>query len=193
MKIVGITYYDGAENIVLKSDSSLLVNRKPLFVPEAISDLQALPCRVLRVSRLGKCVAPRFASRYYDAVAAGLDFFGADKLREAKQAGKSWTEAIAFEGSLAVGVWQESGASGQESAIRWELRCGEDSLELAEWPNEGMQEVLDAAVAKVSELLTIRQGDLIYVAAQQTPWQLQTNDVVCCMNGDKEQLYCKVK
>ena len=51
MKIIGITYYDGSENIVLKSDSSLLVNRKPLFVPERVTDLQALPCIVLRVSR----------------------------------------------------------------------------------------------------------------------------------------------
>ena len=86
MKIIGITYYDGSENIVLKSDSSLLVNRKPLFVPERVTDLQALPCIVLRVSRLGKCIAPRFASRYYDAVAAGVDFFAADLLREAKAA-----------------------------------------------------------------------------------------------------------
>ena len=191
MKIVGITYYDGLENIVLKSDSSLLVNRKPLFVPEAISDLQALPCWVLRVSRLGKCVASRFASRYYDALAAGLDFFGADKLREAKQAGKPWTEAIAFEGALAVGEMTDVRCPMSE--IRWELRRGEDRVTLSEWSSEGMTDMLDAAVSRVSELLTIRQGDLIYVAMQQTPWRLQTNDVVCCMNGDKEQLYCKVK
>ena len=88
----------------------MLVNRKPLFVPEATSDLQVLPCWVLRVSRLGRCVAPRFAARYYDAVAPGCDFFAADLLREAKAAGKPWTEAMAFEGSLAFGKWRVSEA-----------------------------------------------------------------------------------
>ena len=107
MKIIGITYYDGKENVVLKSDSSMTVNRKPLFVPEAIGDLRVLPCWVLRVSRLGKCIAERYASRYYDAVAAGLDFFGADMLQAAKIGGRPWTEAVAFEGSLAFGEMSE--------------------------------------------------------------------------------------
>lgn len=204
MKIVGITYYDGEENIVLKSDSSLLVNRKPLFVPESVHELQALPCIVLRVSRLGKCIAPRFASRYYDAVAPGLDFFAADKLREAKAAGKPWTQAIAFENSLAVGEWEEidryaerekTAALKEESLItsQWLLERDGGQTELMKWEMGGQQEVLDDAIARASELLTIRQGDMIYVAIGVQPWQLQSNDLICCADGEKEQLYCKIK
>ncbi len=191
MKIVGITYYDGAENVVLKSDSSLLVNRKPLFVPEWFRELQALPCVVLRVSRLGKCIAPRFASRYYDAMAAGVDFFSADKLREAKKAGKPWTEAVAFENSLAVGEMEEVGSKMLE--VRWELRRGEETIEQIRWSQDEMQALLDQAVARVSELLTIRQGDLIYVAMNTKPWQLQQDDILRCVNNEQEQLYCKIK
>lgn len=192
MKIVGITYYDGTESIVLKSDSSLLVNRKPLFVPDAVSDLQALPCRVLRVSRLGKCIAPKFASRYYDAVAQGIDFFAADILREAKAAGKPWTEAVAFENSLAVGEWIP--VEGRQAAnSRWLLQRGGQTLELYTGLSENEQQVLDNAVAKVSELLTIRQGDLIYVAGLEAPWQLQTEDVLRAESEGTETLYCKIK
>ena len=186
MKIVGITYYDGCENLLLKIDSSMTVNRKPLFVPEAISDLQGLPCWVLRVSRLGKCIAPRFASRYYDAVAAGMDFFGADLLCAAKAAGQPWTEASAFEGSLAIGAWQDTPAG------TWLLQRGEKTLEQTAWTDD-LQEEFDRAVARASELLTIRQGDLIYVAHNVEPWKLQTNDVIRCMNGENELLYCKIK
>ena len=190
MKIVGITYYDGSENVVLKSDSSMTVNRKPLFVPEAISDLQGLPCWVLRVSRLGKCIAPRFASRYYDAVAAGMDFFGADTLRASKAAGKPWTEAVAFEGSLAFG--EMSDVRSQMSEARWQLQRGEERVEEQNWGGE-LQAMFDQAIARASELLTIRQGDLIYVACNVRPWKLQTNDVIRCVNGDEEILYCKIK
>ncbi len=204
MKIVGITYYDGEENIVLKSDSSLLVNRKPLFVPESVHELQALPCIVLRVSRLGKCIAPRFASRYYDAVAPGLDFFAADKLREAKAAGMPWTQAVAFENSLAVGEWEEidrcaerekTAALKEESLItnQWFIERDGERVGQMEWALAGGQEVLDDALARASELLTIRQGDLIYVALNVQPWQLQSNDLIRCADGEKEQLYCKIK
>ncbi len=189
---MGITYYDGSESIVLKSDSSLLVNRKPLFVPDAVSDLQALPCRVLRVSRLGKCIAPKFASRYYDAVAQGIDFFAADILCEAKAAGKPWTEAVAFENSLAVGEWIPVEGR-QEANSRWLLQRGGQTLELYTGLSENEQQVLDNAVAKVSELLTIRQGDLIYVAGLEAPWQLQTEDVLRAESEGTETLYCKIK
>ena len=59
--------------------------------------------------------------------------------------------------------------------------------------NDDMREAFDRAVAKASELLTIRQGDLIYVAKNMQPWQLQTNDVIRAVNGDEEILYCKIK
>ena len=191
MKIVGITYYDGSASVVLKSDSSLLVNRKPLFVPDWLHELQALPCWVLRVSRLGKCIAPRFASRYYDAVAAGVDFFSADKLREALAEGRPWTEAVAFENSLAVGEMEEVGSKKLE--VRWELRRGDEMIEQMTWAPEGMQDALDQAVARVSDLLTIRQGDLIYVAMNTRPWQLQQEDILRCTNDEQERLYCKIK
>lgn len=193
MKIIGITYYDGSENIVLKSDSSLLVNRKPLFVPERVTDLQALPCIVLRVSRLGKCIAPRFASRYYDAVAAGVDFFAADRLREAKAAGRPWTEAVAFENSLAVGEWETLDSVQADAGHEWQLIRGEQAAERFTCMLTGLQESLDHAVARASELLTIRQGDLIYVALNVQPWQLQTNDMIRAVAQDRETLYCKLK
>ena len=176
---------------MLKSDSSLLVNRKPLFVPDWLHELQALPCWVLRVSRLGKCIAPRFASRYYDAVAAGVDFFSADKLREALAEGRPWTEAVAFENSLAVGEMEEVGSKKLE--VRWELRRGDEMIEQMTWAPEGMQDALDQAVARVSDLLTIRQGDLIYVAMNTRPWQLQQEDILRCTNDEQERLYCKIK
>ena len=172
----------------------MLVNRKPLFVPEWINELEALPCWVLRVSRLGKCIAPRFADRYYDAVAAGVDFFGADKLREAKSAGKPWTEAVAFENSLAIGEWEDIVES-QKSKVEsgWSVEREGEVIERAEWAREGMNELFAEAIARVSAMLTIRQGDLIYVAKRCQPWQLRTEDLIRCTSGEKEVLYCKVK
>lgn len=170
----------------------MLVNRKPLFVPESVHELQALPCIVLRVSRLGKCIAPRFASRYYDAVAPGVDFFAADRLREAKVSGKPWTEAVAFENSLAIGDWQPAD-EGTMAHAQWQLTRSGQTNRLAEWMPADLREQTDNAIARASELLTIRQGDLIVIAANSQPWTMQNNDVIQCLCGDNETLYCKIK
>ena len=171
----------------------MLVNRKPLFVPERIHALACLPCWVLRVSRLGKCIAPRFASRYYDAVALGADFFGADVLAEAKREGKPWTEAIAFEGSLAIGEWDEVESRKSKVESSWRLEREGESVGQMTWDAEGLQQLFDNALSRASELMTIRQGDLIYVARKQEPWLLQTEDILRCSQGEKETLYCKIK
>jgi len=73
--------------MVLKGDSCLLNGRKPMFIPDWTRELGVTDCIILRVSRLGKEIAPRFASRYYNAVAPGADFIAMDILREAQQAG----------------------------------------------------------------------------------------------------------
>ena len=97
MKIIGFIYRGEESEMVLKGDSCLLNGRKPLFMPEWTKELGVTDCMILRVSRLGKEIAPKFADRYYDAVAPGADFIAMDLAREAEKAGRPWTEALAFD------------------------------------------------------------------------------------------------
>ena len=94
MKIIGFIYHDSGVQMVLKGDSCLLNGRKPMFLPDGTSELGVTECVILRVSRLGKEIAPKFASRYYDAVAPGADFIAMDLARKAQEKGEPWTEAI---------------------------------------------------------------------------------------------------
>lgn len=50
------------------ADSAFGRNGQPWFVPDFGTEWQWRPMLAFRVSRLGKCVAPKFASRYYDAM-----------------------------------------------------------------------------------------------------------------------------
>ena len=88
MKIIGFIAIDGSVEMVMKGDSCLLNNRKPFFLPEQDADIRMTPCIVLRVSRLGKHIAPKFANRYYDAVANGADFCNDTLLAQARKKGK---------------------------------------------------------------------------------------------------------
>jgi 2-keto-4-pentenoate hydratase/2-oxohepta-3-ene-1,7-dioic acid hydratase in catechol pathway len=170
MKIIGFTYYDGQTEMTLKGDSCLLANRKPFFMPDNSQDLRFSPCIVLRVSRLGKGIAAKFADRYFDAIAQGADFVAWDRLQEAKRSGKSRTEATCFDYSLAVGAWK----SFENEPLH--IERDELSIPIAE------------AIAKASRLMTIRQGDLIYIHFKVLPQAIVRDEVI-----EQNGLYCKVK
>lgn len=162
--------------MVLKGDSCLLNGRKPLFMPEWTKELGVTECMILRVSRLGKEIAPKFASRYYDAVAPGADFIALDLAREAQKAGRPWTEALAFDYSLAIGEWME--------AYPQPLPIGKGE----EWlltPEE--------AIARASKVMTIRQGDLIYIQKKQAPRTVLKEEIIRVEIDGEEKLYCKIK
>lgn len=174
MKIIGFVYHEGESVMVLKGDSCLLNGRKPMFMPDWTHELGVTDCLILRVSRLGKEIAPRFADRYYDAIAPGADFAALDILREAQAAGKPWTEALAFDYSLAIGEWTE-----KTENVKWET--GKYLLS----PEE--------AIARASKVMTIRQGDLIYIQAKQAPKPVQPEQIIRVEINGEEKLYCKIK
>ncbi len=162
--------------MVLKGDSCLLNGRKPLFIPDWTKELGVTECMVLRVSRLGKEIAPKFANRYYDAVAPGADFIAMDVLREAKAQGKPWTRALAFDYSLAIGEW-----------------INNDEMSATALLNDELIITPEEAIAEASKVMTIRQGDLIYIQVKSTPRKVEKEEIIRKELDGEERLYCKIK
>ena len=166
MKIVVFSRIDGEIKMVLKGDSSLLVNRKPFFIPDWSSDVRMTPCVVLRVSRLGKNIGVRFAPRYYDAVAPGLNICAVDMLAKG-----DWVKAWAFDYSLPLGQF----------------------VGLAEWEPKNTILSYDEAIHRVSEIMTIRQGDLICIDCDMASRPLVRDELITVNAQEQELLCCKVK
>ena len=166
MKIIGFMDIEGiggsggiggeekCVEMVLSADSAMLTGRKPYFLPEGSEDVVYYPCLVVRISRLGKTVARKFASRYYDAVAEGADFVCRDWLKKARAEGHSWTEAVASDGSLAIGPWQATDGNQENRNL--------ENQEIRNLENKAIIPI-DEAIERASRVMTIRQGDLIYI------------------------------
>ena len=174
--------------MVLKGDSSLLNNRKPMFIPDWTHDLRFTPCIVLRVCRLGKNIAARFSNRYYDAIAPGADFVAHDVLAEARDKGCSWLRATAFDYSLAVG---EFDTDTTDMVYTWSLAHSDET----ETPFHSDELVIspEEAIHRVSEIMTIRQGDLIYIHKKIDARTICTNEILRATANQEEKLYCKIK
>ena len=164
---------DGEWKMVLKGDSCMLNNRKPFFVPDWTEETCVTECIVLRVSRLGKEIARKFAGRYYDAIAYGADFTAMDILREAQAKGEPWTRAIAFDYSLAIGKWREVNDGCRMTDGEWLMS-----------PEE--------AIVEASKVMTIRQGDLIYIQRACPPRPVQKGEIIRVETNGEEELYCRV-
>lgn len=163
--------------MVLKGDSCLLNGRKPMFIPEWTQELGVTDCIILRVSRLGKEVALKFADRYYDAIAPGADFIAMDTLREAQATQQPWTKALAFDYSLAIGDYEPTPTPSLE---------GRESL-------EGLVISPEEAIVEASKVMTIRQGDLIYIQRSQAPRPVHKEEIIRVEIDGEEKLYCKIK
>ena len=175
MKIIGFAHIDGKTEMVLKGDSSMLVNRKPFFVPEGTTDIRWTRCVVLRVSRLGKGIAPKFANRYWDAFAPGADFIAEDMLQAAKQTGSSWTSATCFDYSLAIGEWTEG------------------TMADANYDVSDLVVTAEEAISQASKTMTIRQGDLIYISRKMDACPAKKEEIITETINGTEKLYCKIK
>lgn len=158
--------------MVLKGDSSLLVNRKPFFVPEWSGDVRMTPCRVVRISRLGKNIQTRFAPRYYDAVACGLNLQAADYAADG-----DYVRGFAFDYALPVGVFLPSGHP------CWQTRglSAEPVLPVCE------------AIHEASRVMTLRQGDYIYIDLAVPSRPIVREEVITQYFDTQELLYCKIK
>lgn len=165
MKIICFSKIGDTIQMVLKGDSSLLVNRKPFFIPDWSTDVRMTPCVVLRVSRLGKNIGSRFANRYYDSMALGVNIIAADYVAQG-----DWVRGFAFDYSLPVGEFAP-----------------------IEQPIEGLVLDIDTAVEIASKVMTIRQGDLLVVDRDIAARALLPEEVIREEKDGKEVLYCKIK
>lgn len=166
MKIICFSQIAGEIKMILKGDSSLLNNKKPFFIPDWSKDVRMTPCVVLRVSRMGKNIGMKFASRYFDAIALGANIYAADYMSLG-----DWTRGYAFDFSLPIGSW----------------------MGIEENPWQDLVLGMDEAIEKASEVMTIRQGDLIVIDRQIASRQLNKEELIEVYHNNNEMLYCKIK
>lgn len=113
-----------------------------------------------------KHISEKFASRYYDSIAPAINIFAED-YRLSGDAIRTW----AFDGSLPVGTF----------------------MSMNQYLPSDLIVDIDTAISQVSQLMTIRQGDLIFIERKVSSRSLVREEVLSELVENEEVLYCKIK
>ena len=170
----GALYKPEAPVIFTKADSSLLKPGKPFFVPDFMGRIDYEAELVVRISRLGKTIAERFAHRYYDAVTLGVDFTARDLQRKLRSEGLPWDLCKGFDGSAAIGEWVDKAKFLSVQRIGFRLSVNGETRQMGQTAD--MLYTIDQLIAYVSRFFTLKTGDLLYTGTPAGTGPVQIED-----------------
>ena len=146
--------------IFLKPDSALLKDGKPFFIPDFSQEVHYEAELVVRICRLGKNIAERFAHRYYDAVTVGIDFTARDLQRKFRSVGDPWELSKGFDSSAAIGDFVSVDKFQNLQNLNFHLDI--DGRTVQSGNTADMVFKIDEVIAYVSRFFTLKIGDLLY-------------------------------
>lgn len=172
MKIfcIGRNYVDHAKElgnqvplepvVFMKPKSALLQPHTPFYYPEFTNELHSEVELVLRISKNGKYIQEKHASKYYNGLTVGIDFTARDIQNELKEKGLPWEKAKAWDNSTVIGKWLDITPETKKNNINF---CLYKNKELIQQGNsEQMIFSFDYVVAYISNYFSLNIGDIIF-------------------------------
>ena len=89
--------------VFTKPDTAILRNNDPFYYPDFSKNIHHEVELVLKISKDGKNIEEKFASKYFDSIGIGIDFTARDLQQKAKEKGLPWDIAKGFNGSAPIG------------------------------------------------------------------------------------------
>lgn len=160
--------------IFMKPDSALLKDGKPFFIPDFSEQVDYETELVVRINRLGKNIAERFAHRYYDAVTVGIDFTARDLQRKYRAEGKPWELCKGFDNSAAIGDWIPVDRFKDVQQLNFHLDI--DGKTVQRGYAGDMLFKIDQIIAYVSQFCTLKIGDLLFTGTPVGVGPVQVNN-----------------
>lgn len=176
----------------IKPDSAILQRGQPFFYPDFSTEIDYELEVVVRINRLGKNIQPKFAYKYYNEVALGIDFTARDLQRQAINKGNPWTMAKGFDDSAVVSEFvplSEVGKGIQE--LNFELRKNDTMVQHGYTGD--MIFGIDELIAYISQFMTLKIGDYIFTGTPAGVGSIQIGDVLEGFLENQPMLKCRIK
>ncbi|MDR0428216.1 MAG: fumarylacetoacetate hydrolase family protein [Dysgonamonadaceae bacterium] len=161
--------------IFMKSDAALLKDGKPFYIPDFSSEMQYEAEIVVKINRLGKSIARRFAHRYYDEITIGIDMTARDLQRKFRKNGLPWELCKSFDYSAVVGDFVSLKNFNKE-IHQLDFHLDIDGKVVQSGHTNQMIFHVDEIIEYVSKFMTLKIGDLIFTGTPAGVGNVQINN-----------------
>ncbi|MEN8858612.1 MAG: fumarylacetoacetate hydrolase family protein [Flavobacteriaceae bacterium] len=176
--------------VFLKPDSAILPKKNPFFIPSFSNDVHYEVEILVKINKVGKHIAKRFAHKYYDEIGLGIDFTARDVQQKCKEKGLPWEKAKAFDGSAVVGEFYPKSEFNLEN-LSFQLLKNDEVVQ--DGNTNAMLWKIDELISYVSQYFTLKKGDLIYTGTPAGVGKVSENDVLIGQIADHKSFEIRVK
>lgn len=175
----------------MKPDIAVLRPGTPFFYPSFSKDIHFECELVVKIDRVGKNIAEKFAHKYYSEIGLGIDFTARDLQQKCKEKGHPWEIAKSFEGSAPISKTfipkEELDLENLSFTLKQNGKLVQDGN------TSDMIFKIDQLIAYVSQFMTLKKGDLIYTGTPEGVGPIAIGDELIGSIGDREMFNVKVK
>ncbi|MDR6846196.1 fumarylacetoacetate hydrolase family protein [Flavobacterium granuli] len=162
--------------VFMKPDSAILLKQHPFVIPEFSEDIHHEIELIVKISKVGKYIEPKFAHKYYDEISVGIDFTARDLQAKLKAKGLPWEKAKAFDGSAVIGEFLPKSQFVSLENVTFELT--NNNVTVQKGNSSMMMWNIDELVSYVSQFFTLKIGDIIFTGTPEGVAAVKPDDVL---------------
>ena len=176
--------------VFLKPDSSILPRKNPFFIPPFSSDVHYEVEVLVKINKVGKHIATRFAHKYYDEIGLGIDFTARDIQQKCKEKGLPWEKAKAFDGSAVIGDFYDKSNFDLENLS---FKLFKNDKVVQDGNTKAMLWKVDELISYVSQYFTLKKGDIIFTGTPAGVGKVSENDILIGEINNRKAFEIRVK
>ena len=177
--------------LFMKPDTALLKDGKPFMLPDFSKEMHYETEIVVKINRLGKNIATKFAHRYYNEITVGIDFTARDLQQKQKERGLPWEISKSFDNSAAIGKFIPINEIDDIQNLYFHLDINGKTVQQGN--TQDMIYSVDKIISYISSFFTVKIGDLIFTGTPSGIGPVAINDHLQGYIEDRKLLDFKVK
>ena len=149
----------------LKPDTSVLRRNRPFYYPDFSDEIHYEAEIVLKINRLGKNIAEKFAHRYFQEIGIGIDLTARDLQKKCREESLPWEISKAFESSAPINKFVNKNQFKDLDNVNFGLSINNKRVQQGNTKN--MIFGFNRLIAYVSRFFTLKTGDLIFTGTPE--------------------------
>lgn len=177
--------------VFLKPDTAILMKKQPFFIPDFSNDVHHEVEILVKINKVGKHIAKKFAHKYYDEIGLGIDFTARDLQAKLKEKGLPWEKAKGFDGAAVIGDWLPKSEFTDINAINFSLIKNETLVQKGNTSHMLLK--IDEIIEYISKYFTLKIGDIIFTGTPSGVGKVNTDDKLTGFIEDRQLFSILVK